>query len=1580
MSDKEKKTLFKGFYKTMQSLGNSTPFSFASDIFANNTRTKNLNDNDNGTKIEDLVKTNLSIKTIKALNSLNIYNTDDLKNIDILQLYKIPNVIISTNTIDELINFLTNRNINFKNCNYNFTRLNTYDISPSLKKALYKIGYFYIENLRNVDLNIFSTSESCPTSLIDDLIDLLVANDIEFLQRKENCEFIKRYNLSSPSKSVLYRTNHFYREDLDNIDIRDLFNTYNCGPAVINELLTFLDKNEIPYLQHNKNTHKLMDYNLPYETLNVLYKNNLYFYEDIENLKLSDIKNLTGIFPKIIDNILDFAIKNNLKYFEEYKDKIRINSYNITPPTISALYKAEVYFATDEIELNKIINVNPNIAPKTIEDIKRLKEILFKGSENKDAKSKRIPWDKYQIALLIDTYFSIERNEISHSEGISSLSSLFREHALKEGMIIDECYRNENGIGMCLEHIRYLYTNGNKGLSNFSNSEKAIVDMQKKYPNLYQRILNEAQEKYKVNRENIQINNNNISVNATNSSIAIDDLGLSTKLTNCLKAFKIWNLTDLLSIDLNKFQNQKNVGKNTIVEVEYFLKQYMNQEDFDALKHVSVEDNVLENSNVNSIVCDSDTEYMSGDQIPENYFIPVSSAFEDEWILKYCKKFNLKNIGLLVNKFPDIFINSDEIIMQDIYFEKEAIIKSKLNALGITNYPVMLTQKQLKILNQRTIKECIEVNYEQELFQEITQVLMNIHEQIIAKDEIKKRRNESLTEREISILINRNGINCEKQTLENLGIKFGLTRERVRQIEKKAIGKLKANLSPYFVQANTELNKLFKTYGKIFYNGAVFNIEDKELVETVLNSTNEKIFDISYDFNMIYACDFDINKMFASLIKRVEDNDDNFIKKEVILNYIIDELKKYVYNETEEQKAYFNNLLLHISQNFINTQFIHVEKDLYKYRSTKSTIAGKDKSEMLAYYFEKLYKQPVNIPQRNEVALKQNLSELFKVCPFLNEYDGPASVERLIKTNKDIIFYGMGKYIHINNTNVDLEFVDSIIVDILKLFSQGKNVVYPAELYNNHSYEYKNANIPNEYALIGLIQYREPKNITCDIRRMRLLPCGEINFDNNVDKDIFDDLNPEIIERLQNTLSNFLQGLRINMINISINRFKNTYNNLYNEECSLTDEQIINILPKIGVNYNGVIFAPKNLIEEKIATDIKNYIDKVFLECNILYIDCIYKHFEEQFIGTKIDSAEILYAYLKSIYNSMFYITKEYIATDINADASPLAEIKKYLLEEKAPKNKDELYNYFYNYSKNAVDNALTSDKEIITNKQNQEYFHYLIFNIDNFQLKTIKNIIENAIELDGYITGTSLYEILEKEHSNVLLQNPFITIIGLRKSIAILLEDDFTFNGNVISSINNSASSTDIFRKFFEKHYEFTYDNLNELSLNIGRPSIPWDMLFKTHIRIDEDNFHKIDKNDFNIELIDRCLNSVCQNTFTPMKKILFFDTFPSCKYDWNSYLLESYVNCLSEEFKLISTGFAKSSTNGIIVRKNSTINSIDDLLIEVISTYNENCSNKVILEKLKQDGYIIRARIDNLEELKIKAQEIRNKRRMIG
>ena len=60
----------------------------------------------------------------------------------------------------------------------------------------------------------------------------------------------------------------------------------------------------------------------------------------------------------------------------------------------------------------------------------------------------------------------------------------------------------------------------------------------------------------------------------------------------------------------------------------------------------------------------------------------------------------------------------------------------------------------------------------------------------------------TLTEREKDILQMFFGIGCQEMTLEEIGDKFGLTRERVRQIKEKAIRRLRQN----------SRNKLLKSY------------------------------------------------------------------------------------------------------------------------------------------------------------------------------------------------------------------------------------------------------------------------------------------------------------------------------------------------------------------------------------------------------------------------------------------------------------------------------------------------------------------------------------------------------------------------------------------------------------------------------------------------------------------------------------------------------------------------------------------------------------------------------------------------
>jgi RNA polymerase primary sigma factor len=57
-------------------------------------------------------------------------------------------------------------------------------------------------------------------------------------------------------------------------------------------------------------------------------------------------------------------------------------------------------------------------------------------------------------------------------------------------------------------------------------------------------------------------------------------------------------------------------------------------------------------------------------------------------------------------------------------------------------------------------------------------------------------------EREREIIKMFFGIGCQEMTLEEIGDKFGLTRERVRQIKEKAIRKLR----------NNSKNKLLKVY------------------------------------------------------------------------------------------------------------------------------------------------------------------------------------------------------------------------------------------------------------------------------------------------------------------------------------------------------------------------------------------------------------------------------------------------------------------------------------------------------------------------------------------------------------------------------------------------------------------------------------------------------------------------------------------------------------------------------------------------------------------------------------------------
>lgn len=105
-------------------------------------------------------------------------------------------------------------------------------------------------------------------------------------------------------------------------------------------------------------------------------------------------------------------------------------------------------------------------------------------------------WDQYETALLIEAYINITKNPQTKKKVVQTLSCTLREHALNQGLIIDQIYRNENGINLRLSEIHYLFSTDKKGITKTSRLFKNMVDLYIEDRAEFKTILAEAKRRF----------------------------------------------------------------------------------------------------------------------------------------------------------------------------------------------------------------------------------------------------------------------------------------------------------------------------------------------------------------------------------------------------------------------------------------------------------------------------------------------------------------------------------------------------------------------------------------------------------------------------------------------------------------------------------------------------------------------------------------------------------------------------------------------------------------------------------------------------------------------------------------------------------------------------------------------------------------------------------------------------------------------------------------------------------------------------------------------------------------------------
>ncbi len=175
---------------------------------------------------------------------------------------------------------------------------------------------------------------------------------------------------------------------------------------------------------------------------------------------------------------------------------------------------------------------------------------------------------------------------------------------------------------------------------------------------------------------------------------------------------------------------------------------------------------------------------------PDIYYKKLSFLFDDG-IIQFISKYNYKNIGLFANRFPDVIIEDDVAMENPKVFEYIDRITEVLKTCGISPLPIKLSKFQIEDLKKPTKDELFLINYVEEIINVINAEIDKLKDN--AKDTIIKR---------FGIL------GGNKKTLEEIGKEYGVTRERIRQLESINLTRISRSIKPKLKQINEYLNQI----------------------------------------------------------------------------------------------------------------------------------------------------------------------------------------------------------------------------------------------------------------------------------------------------------------------------------------------------------------------------------------------------------------------------------------------------------------------------------------------------------------------------------------------------------------------------------------------------------------------------------------------------------------------------------------------------------------------------------------------------------------------------------------------------
>lgn len=451
----------------------------------------------------------------------------------------------------------------------------------------------------------------------------------------------------------------------------------------------------------------------------------------------------------------------------------------------------------------------------------------------------------------------------------------------------------------------------------------------------------------------------------------------------------------------------------------------------------------------------------------------------------------------------------------------------------------------------------------------------------------------------------------------------------------------------------------------------------------------------------------------------------------------------------------------------------------------------------------------------------------------------------------------------------------------------------------------------------------------------------------------------------------FSRGIKLDSA-IEMKRFRKAWERHYQSENATTDYEIKAAISSLTITSGGKSYLPETMLNAQVRDKITDYIKKKFSDgIDSIYISAIYDKFSDELVESQISDFGMLKNYLQSTLNGKYYYRSQYISTQPYKESSVSEELRNYLLNAGSICAKEQIFNALSHIPRDRIAYELSKDQQFVLNAKG-EYFIADIIDLSDDELQKISEIISAAISEKDYISDTELCAAIENRYPEIYERYSFVSNIGLRNSLKYKLNGKFFFKAKIISAEMN-LSVKNVFADFCESNSSFTMEQLNMLKDDL-ETQIYFDSVYDNSVRISEEQFVSAENVHFDIDEIDKTIERFFCRDYLLFSEISSFMSFPYVGFQWNSFLLESYVYRFSRKFSLSHKRFSKDLT-GAIVRKGSKLEDFSSLMAQALADSGIELTQKATVNNwLFRNNLITAHKFSGIDKIIQSAKAIRN------